>query len=51
MEKIVNGYRCIIDYNTHDIMVYLYGVWHNARNALACQSWYDLYYTIFGEEA
>ena len=51
MEKIVNGYRCIVDYNTHDVMVYLYGRWCNARNAHACQEWWDLETAIFGEVA
>lgn len=51
MEKQVYGYRCIVDYATQDVMVQLYGRWCNARNALACQAWYDLQLALFGEEA
>lgn len=50
MTKQVNGYTIIADYNTHDIMVELYGIWHNARHALACQAYWDLYKATFGEE-
>ena len=50
MQQIVNGYECIVDYNTGDIMVRLWGVYHNASNALACQAYWDLYKAIFKEE-
>ena len=47
MEKTINGYKCIVDYNTKDIFVYLWGIWHNARNALACQDYWNLYDKAF----
>lgn len=50
MEKTINGYKCIVDYQTKEIMVNLWGIWHNARHALACQAWYDLYKATFNEE-
>lgn len=49
MEKTINGYKCIVDYNTKDIFVYLWGIWHNARNTLACQDYWNLYEATFGE--
>lgn len=50
MERTVNGYTIIADFNTKDIMVKLYGIWHNAKNALACQAYWDLYKATFNEE-
>ena len=50
MEQTINGYKCIVDYNTKDIMVKLWGIWYNARNALACQAYWDLYKATFNEE-
>lgn len=50
MEKTINGYKCIVDYQTKEIMVNLWGIWHNAKHALACQAWYDLYKATFNEE-
>ena len=48
--RTVNGYKCIVDYHTKNIMVELYGIWVNARYALACQSYWNLYKATFNEE-
>lgn len=50
MVKEINGYKCIVDYNTRDIFVELWGIYHNAKNALACQAYWDLYKATFNEE-
>lgn len=50
MMKAINGYKCIVDYDTCDIMVELWGIWHNARHALACQAYWDLYKATFNRE-